>query len=191
MVSRSKSGDYSSLYWVLDSGSFYRPITFYRMSSDVSIILLSLRVALVATAITLPIGMVIAWILVRRRPPGRFVIDALVSLPLALPPVVVGYALLVVFSVSGPLGRFINAIFGSDLVFSWLAAVLAAAIVSLPLVVRSFMLAIAGVDMRLELSARSLGAGPWRTFLTITLPLAYRGIVAGVLLGFIRALSEF
>ena len=161
------------------------------MASDVSIILLSLRVAVLATAITLPLGMALAWLLVRRRPRGRFVIEALVSMPLALPPVVVGYALLVAFGASGPAGRAINSVFGSDLVFTWVAAALAAALVSLPLVVRSFMVAIAGVDRRLELAARSLGAGPWRTFATITLPLAYRGIVAGVLLGFIRALSEF
>lgn len=161
------------------------------MASDISIVLLSLRVAALATAITLPLGIAVAWLLVRKRPPGRFIIDALVSMPLALPPVVVGYALLVTFGASGPAGRAINAVFGTDLVFTWIAAALAAAIVSFPLVVRAFMVALAGVDPRLEIAARSLGAGPWRVFFTVTLPLAYRGGAAGVLIGFVRALSEF
>lgn len=161
------------------------------MASDISIILLSLRVALVATAITLPLAMAIAWLLVRRNPRGRIVIEVLVSMPLALPPVVIGFGLLWMFSPTGFLGEAIDRIFGRDVVFTWVAGSLAAAIVSFPLVVRTFIVALEGVDTRLEAAARSLGAGPWRTFYTVTIPLAYRGLIAGSLLGFVRALSEF
>ena len=161
------------------------------MASDISIILLSLRVALVATAITLPLAMATAWLLVRRNPRGRIVIEVLVSMPLALPPVVIGFGLLWIFSPTGVLGGAIDGIFGRDVVFTWVAGSLAAAIVSFPLVVRTFIVALEGVDIRLEAAARSLGAGPWRTFYTVTVPLAYRGLIAGSLLGFVRALSEF
>ena len=161
------------------------------MASDTSIILLSLRVALVATAITLPLAMATAWLLVRRNPRGRIVIDVLVSMPLALPPVVIGFGLLWIFSPTGFLGEAIDGVFGRDVVFTWVAGSLAAAIVSFPLVVRTFIVALEGVDTRLEAAARSLGAGPWRTFFTVTVPLAYRGLIAGSLLGFVRALSEF
>lgn len=161
------------------------------MASDFSIILLSLRVALVATAITLPLAMATAWLLVRRNPRGRIFIEVLVSMPLALPPVVIGFGLLWMFSPTGVLGGVIDDLFGRDVVFTWVAGSLAAAIVSFPLVVRTFIVALEGVDIRLEAAARSLGAGPWRTFFSVTVPLAYRGLIAGSLLGFVRALSEF
>jgi molybdate transport system permease protein len=161
------------------------------MNSDISIVALSLQIAFVATAVTLPVGMFVAWLLVRKQFRGKFVLDVVVSLPLALPPVVVGYALLWLVGTNGWIGRLSESLFGSTLAFTWIGAVLAAAIVSLPLVVRSFAAALAGVDPRLEVAARGLGAGSIRTFLTITLPLAYRGVIAGVLLGFVRALSEF
>ena len=161
------------------------------MNSDISIVALSLQIALVATAVTLPLGMFFAWLLVRKQFRGKFVLDVLVSLPLALPPVVVGYSLLWVVGTNGWFGQLSESLFGSTLAFTWIAASLAAAIVSLPLVVRSFAAALAGVDPRLEIAARGLGAGSVRTFLTVTLPLAYRGVIAGVLLGFVRALSEF
>ena len=161
------------------------------MNSDISIVALSLQIALVATAVTLPLGMFFAWLLVRKEFRGKFVLDVLVSLPLALPPVVIGYSLLWIVGNNGWIGRLSESWFGSTLAFTWIAASLAAAIVSLPLVVRSFAAALAGVDPRLEVAARGLGAGSVRTFLTITLPLAYRGVIAGVLLGFVRALSEF
>ena len=161
------------------------------MSSDASIIALSLQIALVATAVTLPVGMLIAWLLVRKQFRGKFALDVFVSLPLALPPVVVGYVLLWLVGTSSWFGRLGDSVFGSTLAFTWIAAALAAAVVSLPLVVRSFTAALAGVDPRLEVAARGLGSGPFRTFFTITLPLAYRGVIAGALLGFVRALSEF
>ena len=161
------------------------------MASDTSIVLLSLRVAAVATATTLPIGLAVAWLLVRRNPRGRAVIEVVISMPLALPPVVVGFGLLWIFSPTGPLGEAIESVFGRDIVFPWVAASLAAAIVSFPLVVRTFMIAFESVDPRYESAARSLGAGPIKTFTAVTLPLAYRGVLAGVLLGFVRSLSEF
>jgi molybdate transport system permease protein len=161
------------------------------MNSDISIVALSLQSALVATAVTLPLGMFIAWLLVRKQFRGKFALDVIVSLPLALPPVVIGYALLWVVGTNGWIGQLSESLFGSTLAFTWIAAALAAAIVSLPLVMRSFAAALAGVDPRLEVAARGLGAGSVRTFFKITLPLAYKGVIAGVLLGFVRALSEF
>ncbi|MCH7593149.1 MAG: molybdate ABC transporter permease subunit [Chloroflexi bacterium] len=157
------------------------------MSSDLSIVMLSLRVAALAMMLALPIGFGLAWILVRKRVRGRFLIEAIVSLPLALPPVVIGYGLLILLGGRGPFGG----LFGNGLVFTAYAASLASAIVAFPLIVRTFIVALEGVDPRLELAARSLGAGPWRVLLTITVPLAYRGLMAGALIGFVRALSEF
>ena len=113
------------------------------------------------------------------------------SLPLAVPPVVVGYLLLLLLGRRGPIGSLLDSAFGLEIAFTWFAAVLAAAVVSFPLVARAAMTAMEEVDEKLEMSARTLGAGTLRVTLTITLPLAYRGILAGVLLGFIRALSEF
>ena len=150
-------------------------------------LLLTLRVGLAATAMNLPIALAVSWLLVKKRIRGGILIDMLVSIPLAVPPVTVGFFLLLTLGREGPLGRLL----GLDIVFTWIAAALAAAIVSFPLVVRAIMVAMAGVDERLEMSARSLGAGPFRVFFTVTVPLAYRGIMAGLLLGFVRALSEF
>ena len=150
-------------------------------------LLLTLRVGLAATAMNLPIALAVSWLLVKKRVRGGILIDMLVSIPLAVPPVTVGFFLLLTLGREGPLGRLL----GLDIVFTWIAAALAAAIVSFPLVVRAIMVAMAGVDERLEMSARSLGAGPFRVFFTVTVPLAYRGIMAGLLLGFVRALSEF
>ena len=157
------------------------------MSDDLHMLLLTLRVGLAATAMNLPIALAVSWLLVKKRVRGGILIDMLVSMPLAVPPVTVGFFLLLTLGREGPLGRLL----GLDIVFTWIAAAAAAAIVSLPLVVRAVMVAMAGVDERLEMSARSLGAGPFRVFFTVTVPLAYRGIMAGLLLGFVRALSEF
>ncbi len=156
-------------------------------TADISILLLTLRVGLVATAMNLPLALAVSWLLVKKRVRGGTLIDVLVSMPLAVPPVTVGFLLLLALGREGPLGRLL----GMDIVFTWVAAAAAAAIVSFPLVVRAAMVAMAGVDERLEMSARSLGAGPLRVFFTVTVPLAYRGILAGLLLGFVRALSEF
>ena len=154
-------------------------------------IFISLQVAFVATVINLPLALLLSWLVVKKRIRGAFLLDILASLPLAVPPVVVGYMLLLMFGRRGPLGRLLEAALGWDIVFTWVAAAIAAAIVSFPLTARAIMVAMQGVDERIEKSARSLGAGPLRVVFTITLPLAYRGILAGVLLGFVRAISEF
>ena len=161
------------------------------MTLDIPIVAFSLQVAFVATGVTLPIGLITAWLLVRKDFRGKFALDVLVSLPLALPPVVVGDVLLWIVGTHGWVGQLSHWLFGSTLAFTWFAAVLASSVVSFPLVVRSFTVALAGVDPRLEVAAKGLGAGSLRTFLTVTLPLAQRGVIAGVLLGFVRALSEF
>ena len=158
---------------------------------DISLILLTLQIAVVATVINLPIAVGLSWLIVKRRVRGSFLLEVLVSLPLALPPVVSGYFLLLLLGRQGPVGSLIRDTLGVDIVFTWVAAALASAVVSFPLMARGVMTAIEGVDERLERSARSLGAGTLRVAFTITLPLAYRGIMAGVLLGFVRALSEF
>ena len=152
---------------------------------------LTVQIAVVGTAINLPVALGVSWLIVKRRIPGRMVFDALVSLPLAVPPVVVGYALLLALGNEGPVGALLNHLLGVELVFTWFAAALAAAVVSFPLMARAVMVAMGGVDEHLEMAARSLGAGAVRVFFTITVPLAYRGILAGVLLGFVRAISEF
>ena len=152
---------------------------------------LTLQIALVATVINVPIAVGLSWLIIKKRVRGSFVLDIMASLPLALPPVVVGYLLLILLGRNGPIGGLLNSLFGVEVVFTWVAAALAAAIVSFPLMARTIMVSMRGVDDGLERSARSLGAGPWRVFFTITIPLAYRGILAGVLLGFVRAISEF
>ena len=154
-------------------------------------ILLTLRVATVATLLNLPLALALGWLVVKKQVRGAFILEVLASLPLAVPPVVVGYMLLLLLGRRGPVGSLIESSLGLEIAFTWIAAVLASAIVSFPLVARAIMTAIEEVDERLERSARTLGAGTVRVALTITLPLAHRGILAGVLLGFIRALSEF
>lgn len=156
-----------------------------------ALIELTFRVAIVATLLNIPISLGVSWLLVKTRMPGRFFVDVLVSLPLALPPIAIGFFLLLLLGRNGPIGGAARFLFDADIVFTWGAAVAAAAVVSLPLMARAMMVAMSGVDTRLEMSARSLGAGPWRVFFTITAPLAYRGIIAGILLGFVRAVSEF
>ena len=150
---------------------------------------ITLKVALAATVINFPFALYIGWILGRRNPRGRLILEVLISLPLALPPVVTGYALLLALGSRSPIGSFTQFVFGSDIIFTWVAASLAAAVVSFPFMVRSIIVAMSAVDPRLERSARSLGAGPVKTFFSITLPLSYQGVIAGTLLGFVRALS--
>ena len=154
-------------------------------------IVLTLRVAAVATLLNLPLALALSWLVVKKRVRGAFILDVVASLPLAVPPVVVGYLLLLLLGRRGPIGSVVESSLGLEIAFTWVAAVLAAAVVSFPLVARAVMTAMEEVDDRLERSARTLGAGTVRVAFTITLPLAYRGILAGVLLGFIRALSEF
>ena len=153
--------------------------------------LLTFQVAIVATAINFPFAILVGWLIGRKNIRGSMFLEILVSLPLALPPVVVGYALLIAFGERGPIGSLTSSLFGYELVFTWFAAAIAAAIVSFPLMVRSIIVSMSSIDDQLEKSARALGAGPVRTFLTVTIPLSYHGIIAGLLLGFVRSLSEF
>jgi molybdate transport system permease protein len=152
---------------------------------------LSLKVSVVAVLITLPLAYSLAWVLARRRFPGRILLDALVHLPLVVPPVVTGWLLLILFGRNGPIGAWLEAHFGLVLVFRWTGAALAAAVMALPLMVRAMRLSIEAVDRRLVDAARTLGARRWRAFLTITLPLSLPGIAAGAMLGFARSLGEF
>lgn len=156
-----------------------------------AIILLSLKVGAVAILLTLPIAFALAWVLARGRFPGLVVLDALVHLPLVLPPVVTGWLLLLAFGAQGPAGRFLMQWFGISLIFRWTGAALAAGIMALPLMVRAMRLSIEAVDPRLEQAARTLGARPAHMFATITLPLALPGILAGAVLGFARSIGEF
>lgn len=151
---------------------------------------LSLRVSLVATVLSLPLAIWVAHVLARGRFAGRGLLDALVHLPLVLPPVVTGYALLLLFSRAGPLGGVLEPL-GLGLAFRWTGAALAAGIMGFPLMVRSIRLAIEAVDPKLEEAAATLGSSPWRVWRTVTLPLAAPGVLAGVTLGFAKAFGEF
>lgn len=152
---------------------------------------LSLRVALVATLVALPPGIAVAWLLARTRFAGKTLLDGLVYLPLVLPPVVTGYALLVLFGRKGPLGAWLESTFGLVLSFRWTGAALACAVMGFPLLVRAVRLSIEAIDARLEEAAGTLGASPLRVFFTVTLPLAAPGIIAGAVLCFAKALGEF
>ncbi len=159
--------------------------------AEFAAITLSLKVACVAALASLPAGIAVAWVLARRRFPGKALLDALVHLPLVLPPVVVGYALLVSFGSQGAIGAFLAEHVGLTFAFRWTGAALASAIMGFPLMVRAIRLSIEAVDHRLEQAAATLGASPWRVFATVTLPLAWPGIVAGGVLAFAKALGEF
>ena len=158
---------------------------------EATAIALSVKVATVAALASLPAGVAVAWLLARRRFPGKALLDAVVHLPLVLPPVVMGYALLVLFGGEGPVGRWLEATFGITLAFRWTGAALACAVMGFPLMVRAIRLSLENVDRRLEQAAATLGAAPWRVFLTVTLPLAWPGLVAGAALAFAKALGEF
>ena len=155
------------------------------------IVALSLKVGLASVLATLPLAFALAWLLARRRFPGILLLDALVHLPLVLPPVVTGWLLLLAFGTNGPAGRLFDSLFGITFMFRWTGAALASAIMALPLMVRAIRLSIEAVDRRLEAVARTLGAGRWRTFATITLPLAMPGVLAAAMLGFARSIGEF
>jgi molybdate transport system permease protein len=166
-------------------------MTAWLTSQEWSIVALSLKVSVAAVVLTLPLAYALAWLLARRRFPGRLLLDALVHMPLVLPPVVTGWLLLLLFGRNGPIGAWLDAQFGVTLVFRWTGAALAAAVMALPLMVRAMRLSIEAVDRRLVDAARTLGARPGRAFLTITLPLSAPGIAAGAMLGFARSLGEF
>jgi molybdate transport system permease protein len=157
---------------------------------DWQVVRFTVWAALASVAIIVPPGLALAWLLARKQWPGKTLIETLVTLPLVIPPVATGLILLQLFGKRGPIGA-ILARTGIDVVFTWKAVVLALSIMSLPLLVRSARAAFETVNLRLEDVARTLGANPLRVFFTISLPLARRGILAGVILAFARALGEF
>ncbi|MBI1220888.1 MAG: molybdate ABC transporter permease subunit [Rhodobacteraceae bacterium] len=152
---------------------------------------LSLKVGLVATAVSLPFAVAVALLLARKAFPGKHLLNGLVHLPLVLPPVVTGYLLLIAFGRHGMVGGFLERTFGLVFIFRWTGAALAAGVMGFPLMVRAIRLAAEAVDPKLEQAAATLGAGRLWVFLTVTLPLMLPGIVAGAILGFARGLSEF
>ncbi len=152
---------------------------------------LSLRVAFWSVLLSLPVGLLAAWALARWRFYGKTLLNGLIHLPLVLPPVVVGYGLLVLFGRQGPLGAWLYETFGVTLAFTWRGAALAAAVMAFPLMVRAMRISLEAVDRKLEAAARTLGAGPLNVFFTVTLPLMAPGILAGAILAFARSLGEF
>jgi molybdate transport system permease protein len=158
---------------------------------EIDALRLSLWVSTWAVAASLPLGILAAWVLARLRFPGKNVLDGLVHLPLVLPPVVTGYMLLVLLGRNGVIGAALYKYLGIMLAFNWKGAVLAAAVMSFPLLVRAVRLSLEGVDQGLEAAARTLGAGPLRVFFTVTLPLMVPGIITGLILAFARSLGEF
>jgi molybdate transport system permease protein len=155
------------------------------------VLLLSLRVAFWSVAVSLPVAVAVAYLLARAEFPGKTLFDALVHLPLVLPPVVVGYFLLLLLGKRGPLGALLDDWLGVTLVFRWTGAALAAAVMGFPLMVRAIRLSFETVDRRLEAAASTLGAGRLGVFATVTLPLALPGVLTGMLLSFARGLGEF
>jgi len=158
---------------------------------ELEAIRLSLRVAFWSVACSLPLGLAVAWLLARRQFPGKTLVDGLVHLPLVVPPVVVGFILLVLFGRRGPIGGWLYDTFGVTVIFTWQGAALAAAVMAFPLMVRAMRLSLEAVDRRLEAAARTLGAGPWDAFATVTLPLMLPGVLTGAVLAFARSLGEF
>jgi len=151
---------------------------------------LSLRVSVAATALTLAVGLPLAWVLARRRFPGHDLLEAAVVLPLVLPPTVLGYYLLVLIGTRGPIGRALGVV-GIELAFTWKAAVLAACVGSVALLVKTAQAGFESVDARLEQAARTLGRSEWSVFWSVTLPVAWRSVLAGTVLAFCRALGDF
>ncbi|GAM60126.1 molybdenum transport system permease protein modB [Vibrio ishigakensis] len=158
---------------------------------ELTALLLSLKVALVASLGLLPVGIGLGWLLAKKEFVGKSILDGFVHLPLVLPPVVIGYLLLVLFGTQGPIGAFLESTLGISFAFNWHGAALASAVVSLPLMVRAIRLSIMGIDPKLEQAAMTLGARPWKVFTTITLPLTIPGLISGFLLAFARSLGEF
>jgi molybdate transport system permease protein len=170
-------------------------MTHWLTAAEWTVLLLSIKVSLVAVLLTLPLAYGLAWLLARqgktRNWPGLILLDAMVHLPLVLPPVVTGWLLLLAFGRNGPVGAWLDDVLGLTLVFHWTGAALAAAVMALPLMVRAMRLSIEAVDRKLVGAARTLGATRWHAFATITLPLSLPGIAAGAMLGFARSLGEF
>jgi molybdate transport system permease protein len=159
--------------------------------ADYSAILLSLRVAVVATLLSLPFGFAVAYLMTYRRFRGRVALDVIVNLPLTLPPVVIGYLLLLLLGQNGWIGKWVLQPLGIRLIFTWKAAVIATAVVGFPLMVRSIRTGMETIDERLIQASRTLGAGWLDTIITVIVPLSVRGLIAGSILMFARGLGEF
>ncbi len=160
-------------------------------ANETEALYLSLSVAARSVCLSLPFAVLLAWVLTRRRFLGRTVLDAFVHLPLVLPPVVVGYLLLLLFGTRGPIGAWLERVFGVELIFTRNGAALATAVMSFPLMVRAIRISLENVDRGLEDAARTLGAGALDRFATITLPLTLPGVLAGAITAFSAALGEF
>lgn len=158
---------------------------------EIQAVCLSAKVALWATALCLPAGIALSWLMARHEFRGKLLLDVLIQLPMVLPPVVPGYLLLLLLGTQGPVGAWLLAQFGIVIAFTWKGAVLASAVMAFPLMVQPVRLAFRMIDPRLEQAATTLGATPWRAFFTIALPLALPGIIAGSVLCFSRSLGEF
>lgn len=161
------------------------------MHGVLQITLFTFAIALGSTLLILPPGIALGWLLARRAWPGKTLVETVVALPLVIPPVATGLILLKLFGRFGPFGAAFERLFGARIVFSWRAVLLATAVMSFPLVVRAARVAFEEVDRQLEQAARTLGASPWDVFCSVTLPLAARGLIAGAVLAFARALGEF
>ena len=159
--------------------------------SELEALRLSLKVAGVSVLASLPLGFALAWLLARYRFPGKTLLDAVIHLPLVLPPVVIGYLLLVLFGRRGPIGQWLDETFGIVFAFRWTGAALACALMGLPLLVRAIRQALEAIDLRLESAAATLGASRAWVLASVTIPLALPGIVTGMLLSFARSLGEF
>jgi len=160
-------------------------------AQDWTAVALSLRIAIVATLVSLPFGIVVATLLARKSFPGKPLIEAMIYLPLVLPPVVTGYLLLITLGRHAPVGAFLAEHFGIVVAFRWTGAVISCGVMAFPLMVRAIRLSIEAIDRRLEDAAATLGARPFWSYLTVTLPLALPGVIAGAMLAFARALGEF
>ena len=160
-------------------------------AAEWGIVALSLKVGGVAMLVTLPVAFALAWLLARVRFPGKVIVDAAIHLPLVVPPVVTGWLLLLAFGPNGPIGAWLQDWFCVTVLVRWTGAAIAAGVMALPLMVRAMRISIEAVDRRLENAARTLGAGPWRVFWTLTLPLSIPGVLAGAVLGFARSIGEF
>lgn len=160
-------------------------------AEEIEVISLSLRVALASVVLSAPLALACAYLLARANFFGKSVFDAVIHLPLVLPPVVIGYALLLLFGTQGPVGRLFDEWFGLTFAFRWTGAALAAAVMGFPLMVRAMRLSLEAVSPKLEMAARTLGASRVRVFFSVTLPLALPGVVVGLLLAFARSLGEF
>lgn len=164
---------------------------FHLTPEESSALWLSIKVGLWCVAVTCIPGILAGWVLARKNFFGKTILDGILHLPLVLPPVVTGYLLLLTFGNQGFIGKWLKETFGLSIAFTWKGAVVASAVMGFPLMVRAVRLSMEMVESRLEDAARTLGAGPCRTFFTITLPLSFPGVLAGLILAFARSLGEF